>query len=100
MEDLAPGNYRIEAQARGFETQSFAAELAPSQQAVADVILRVGSAAQTVTIQASPGSLDSPRVNANLTAKPPASQTLSRFELTTDDGERWTSTDGQTWAHE
>jgi hypothetical protein len=100
MEDLAPGNYRIEAQARGFETQLFVAELAPAQQAVADLILRVGSAAQTVTVQASPGSLDNPRVNANLTAKPPASQTRSRFELTTDDGERWTSTDGQTWVHE
>jgi hypothetical protein len=97
MGDLAPGNYRIEAQATGFETQLFAAELAPAQRAVANVILRVGSAAQTVTIQASPGS---PRVNANLTAKPPASQTLSRFELTTDDGERWTSTNGQTWVHE
>jgi hypothetical protein len=100
LEDLAPGNYRIEAQARGFETQLFVAELAPAQQAVADLILRVGSAAQTVTVQASPGSLDNPRVNANLTAKPPASQTRSRFELTTDDGERWTSTDGQTWVHE
>jgi len=100
MEDLAPGNYRIEAQARGFESQLFAAELAPAQQAVADVILRVGSAAQTVTIHALPGSLDSPRVNANLAAKPRVSQTLSRFELTTDDGERWTSTDGQNWAHE
>jgi len=100
MEDLAPGNYRIEAQARGFESQLFAAELAPAQQAVADVILGVGSAAETVTIQTSPGSLDSPRVNANLTAKPPASQTRSRFELTTDGGERWTSIDGQTWVHE
>jgi Carboxypeptidase regulatory-like domain/Putative zinc-finger len=100
MGDLAPGNYRIETQARGFETQLFVVELAPAQQTVADVILRVGSAAQTVTIQASPGSLDNTRVNANLTAKPPASQTLSRFELTTDDGERWTSTDGQTWVHE
>jgi carboxypeptidase family protein len=100
MEDLAPGNYRIEAQARGFETQLFAAGLAPAQQAVADVILGVGSAAQTVTIHALPGSLDSPRVNANLAAKPAVSPTLSRFELTTDDGERWTSTDGQTWVHE
>jgi hypothetical protein len=101
MQDLAPGKYRIEAQATGFETQSFAAQVAPAQQAVADVILRVGSAAQTVMIQASPGSRNnSPRVDANLTAKFSASQTLSRFELTTDDGERWTSTDGQNWAHE
>jgi protocatechuate 3,4-dioxygenase beta subunit len=90
MQDLAPGTYRIEAQARGFETQSFSTEVAASQQAVADATLRVGSAAQTVTVEASP---------AKLTAKPAPGQTLSRFELTTDDGERWISTDGQTWAH-
>ena len=54
MEDLPPGSYRIEARARGFETQSFSAQVMPSQQAVADVMLRVGSAAQTVTIEASP----------------------------------------------
>ena len=52
--DLAPGGYRIKAQATGFETQSFAAEVAPSVQAVADAMLRVGSAAQTVNVQASP----------------------------------------------
>jgi hypothetical protein len=97
MEDLAPGIYRIEAQASGFETQSFATELAPSQQAIADVTLRVGSAAQTVVIEPPPGPVDSPRVNANLS---PTSRTLSRFELTTDNGERWTSTDGRIWARE
>ena len=30
--------------------------------------------------------------------KPAVGRTLSRFELTTDDGERWTSIDGQSWA--
>jgi hypothetical protein len=87
MEDLAPGSYRIEAQATGFETQLFPAEVAPSLQAVADATLRVGSAAQTVNVLASPAS-NSPTA---------AGKTMSRFELTTDDGERWTSTDGQTW---
>jgi hypothetical protein len=99
MEALAPGSYRIVAQATGFDTQSFSTEVAPSQQAVADAMLRAGSAAQTVAIEASPGSLDNPPVNANLVATPTAAQTLSRFELTTDDGERWISTDGQSWAH-
>jgi hypothetical protein len=100
MEDLAPGSYRIEAQATGFKKQSFAAEVAPLQQAVADVTLPVGSAAQTVTVQASPGPLDTSPAGENLTAKPPANQTPSHFELTTDKGERWTSTDGQTWSRE
>jgi Carboxypeptidase regulatory-like domain/Putative zinc-finger len=100
MEDLAPGNYRVEAQAAGFEKQSFAAEVAPAQQAVADVTLRVASAAQTVTIQASPGRLDTTLETAKPPTNPSVSQTLSRFELTTDDGERWTSIDGQSWNRE
>jgi Carboxypeptidase regulatory-like domain/Putative zinc-finger len=100
MEDLVPGSYRIETQTTGFETQSFAAEVAPAQQAVADVTLRVGSAAESVAVEASTPPLENLPVNANLTAKPPASQTLSRFELTTDDGERWMSTDGHSWTRE
>jgi hypothetical protein len=100
MEDLAPGSYRIEAQATGFQTQSFAAEVAPLQQAVADVTLPVGSAAQTVTVQASPSPLDTSPASEKPATKPPANQTPSHFELTTDKGERWTSTDGQTWSHE
>ena len=74
--------------------------VAPAQLAVADVTLRVGSAAQTVAVQASPGPLDTSFAAAKLTTTPPASQTLSRFELTTDDGDRWTSTDGLNWTHE
>jgi Carboxypeptidase regulatory-like domain/Putative zinc-finger len=102
LADLVPGNYRVEAQATGFETESFSAEVAPAQQAVADVRLRVGSASQTVSVQAqaSPFALENSRADANLTVKPADSQTLSRFELTTDDGERWTSTDGQSWTRE
>jgi len=102
MADLVPGNYRIEAQATGFETESFSAEVAPAQQAVADVTLRVGVASQTVAVQAqaSPFALESSAADANPTAKPADSQTLSRFELTTDDGERWTSTDGESWTRE
>jgi hypothetical protein len=97
IEDLAPGSYWIKAQATGFETQSFAAEVAPSVQAVADATLRVGSAAQTVNVQASPAP-NTPSAGANQAFKAAVGRTLSRFELTTDDGERWTSTDGQNWA--
>ncbi len=100
METLAPGSYRIVAQARGFDTQSFSTEVAPSQQAVADATLRVGSAAQTVAIEASPGHADTSSAGANHAPQRIADQILSRFELTTDDGERWISTDGQTWAHQ
>ena len=100
MEGLVPGSYRIEAQATGFETESFFAEVAPAQQAVADVRLRVGSASQTVAVDASSVPLETLPVNANLMAKSPETQTLSHFELTTDDGEHWMSTDGQSWTRE
>jgi Carboxypeptidase regulatory-like domain/Putative zinc-finger len=97
MEALAPGSYRVVVQATGFEKQSFATEVAPSQQAVADATLRVGSAAQTVNIEASPAAPHTSSAGANQALKSAVSQPTSRFELTTDDGEHWTSTDGQSW---
>ncbi len=97
MSDLAPGTYRIEAQATGFEKQSFATDVAPSQQAVADATLRVGSAAQTVAIEASPAVAVASSANKNQALKAAIGQPTSRFELTTDDGEHWTSLDGQSW---
>ena len=100
IEGLVPGSYRIEAQAKGFETESFSAEVATAQQAVADVTLRVGLASQSVTVEASAAPQGNLAVNANLKAQPHASQTLARFELTTDDGEHWMSTDGQSWTRE
>ncbi len=66
-----------------------------SVQAVADAMLRVGSAAQTVNVQASPAT---PSAGANQGLEPAVGRPLSRFELTTDDGERWTIIDGQSWA--
>ena len=100
MEGLVPGSYRIEAQARGFETESFSAEVAPAQQAVADVRLRVGSASQTVSVEAAAAPTADLAANASPVAKSPDTQTLSRFEITTDDGEHWMSTDGQSWTRE
>ena len=72
MEALAPGRYRIEAQASGFEKQSFAIEVAPSQQAVADTTLRVGSASQTVNVQASPAALDICPLKRTRRSNPPS----------------------------
>jgi Carboxypeptidase regulatory-like domain len=98
MDGLSPGSYRIQAQATGFLTQSVAAEVTALQEAVADITLRVGSASQTVTVEAPPAPpLDSPSAGADLNAKPP---TPSRFVVMTDDGEHWTSTDGQSWSRE
>jgi hypothetical protein len=100
MEGLVPGSYKIEAQAVGFQTESFSAEVAPAQQAVADMRLRVGSAAQSVTVEASSVPLESLPIDASLAAKTPDREIVSRFEVTTDDGQRWMSTDGQSWTRE
>jgi Carboxypeptidase regulatory-like domain/Putative zinc-finger len=100
MADLVPGSYLIEVRAVGFQTETFSAEVAPAQQAVADVRLRVGSASQTVAVEAEPVPLENLPAAANLAANSKQSQPLLRFELTTDAGERWMSTDGQKWVRE
>jgi Carboxypeptidase regulatory-like domain/Putative zinc-finger len=100
MEGLVPGSYQIEAQAVGFQTESFSAEVAPAQQAVADMRLRVGSAAQSVTVEASSVPLESLPIDASLAATIPDRETVSRFEVTTDDGQRWMSADGLSWTRE
>ena len=91
-----PGNPTFTPPPQGNRVQSFATEVTPSLQAVADATLRVGSAAETVNVQASP-ALDTQTTGANQALMPAVGRTRSRFELTTDDGERWTSTDGQSW---
>jgi Carboxypeptidase regulatory-like domain len=106
LENLVPGSYQIEAQAAGFETQSFTAQIESSQQAVADLTLPVGSAAQTVMVEPTPGRPGtspggaSIAAKANRAARLPASPAMSHFELTTSDGIRWASNDGQNWKRE
>jgi uncharacterized surface anchored protein len=106
IDNIAPGSYRLEAQAPGFQKQSSPIDVAASQQTSADVTLQTGAASQTVEVQASPSPIatESPNVTQSIDAKksrePAASPTPSHFEMTTDTGDRWTSTDGQTWKHE
>jgi uncharacterized surface anchored protein len=106
IDNIVPGSYRLEVQASGFVMRSIPIEVAASQQTSADVTLQVGSAAQTVQVQASPSPIatESPKVTQSIDAKK-ASEALagpnaSHFELTTDTGDRWTSVDGQIWKHE
>ena len=104
IDNIAPGSYRLEAQAPGFQKQSSPIEVAASQQTSADVTLQVGAASQTVDVQASPSSIatESPNVAQSIDAKKTSEPlaTPSHFEMTTDTGDRWISTDGQTWKHE
>lgn len=134
--NLPPGGYRIEAQSPGFLLQRAQATVAASGQATVNLSLRVGAAAQTVTVDAAAiGGLEpvpSPAQNsvlsndqataqatnqvsartsaARFTAAPaqaakaktpkPSTGALPLFVLTTDTGERWTSSDGQNWKRE
>jgi hypothetical protein len=90
IENLPPGSYRVEAQAPGFLKQSSVTEIAPAHPATVDFTLQVGSVTQTVNVQTASPALDTVLVA-------PATPGLAQFEITTDDGQRWVSDDGQTW---
>lgn len=108
--NLAPGTYRIDAQAMGFASQSLVENLKP-EQAVRNITLNVGAAAETVTVDAASVQLethsrseDVSALAAKKVAVQPAAQPAAPrtpiFVVTTDSGVRWTSSDGLTWKHE
>jgi hypothetical protein len=96
---LAPGAYGVEASATGFETAHLTGIAVDAAHAnVANLTLEVGTASETVTVQAAgpetaPSGARAPRRKAATPAPPPP----ALFEITTDTGERWTSTDGKHW---
>ena len=96
VDDLAPGKYQVEAEAPGFTKQQLAVTLEASQHSQANLTLQIGQASQTVTVDAltvSPATRDLAKKKA--AAPRAASQPL--FEITTDTGQRLTSSDGQIW---
>jgi hypothetical protein len=102
-DDLAPGNYDIEAKASGFMTQRVAgAPVEASKQTANDLTLQVGAVSQSVEVEAASGAATGASVAKNKARKSPAAAILPHavFEITTDTGERWASTDGISWKHE
>jgi hypothetical protein len=98
VDNLVPGSYQVAAEALGFNKQQLAVTLTASQQGLANITLSVGQAAESVTVNASAmpvedRSLDKKKISELQSA---ASQS-SHFEITTDTGEYWTSSDGQNW---
>lgn len=107
---LAPGRYDVEARAPGFESAQLSAVDVPSKgQNIADLKLKVGTASQTVSVSgsaaeeiplerqtqaAAPAAVAAPAVPPEPNASP------RTFEITTDDGSRWTSPDGVIWNRE
>jgi hypothetical protein len=84
--NLAPGTYKVDAVAPGFTKKSVVVEIAPSQPASINLTLQVGTSSQTVEVTAAAPSI-------------PAGEPPATFEIKTDTGDRWTSTDGLTWTH-
>jgi Carboxypeptidase regulatory-like domain/Putative zinc-finger len=99
VDDLVPGSYQVEAQATGFNAQPLGVTLAPSQQSLANIVLSVGQISQNVNVDAAAITLEAPSLAKKKTSEPSLTgiQPLLLFEITTDTGERWTSSDGQTW---
>jgi Carboxypeptidase regulatory-like domain/Putative zinc-finger len=108
-DNLTPGSYQIEATAPGFSKQQLAAvAVTAAQQNQANLTLAVGSTSETVTVEASSSvmplatspapQLAAPRAALKKAApSSAASQPAPIFEITTDNGDRWTSPDGKTW---
>lgn len=101
VDGLVPGSYQIEAQAVGFNKEQLAVTLAASQRSLANLTLSVGQAAETVTVEASsmPSAVQSLSRNKKTEGRPATNPSPPVFEVTTDTGEHWTSTDGQIWKH-
>jgi hypothetical protein len=96
FDNLDPGTYALEAKAPGFASQQLSAvALNPAQQSQMNLKLAVGSVSQTVKVQGQAQIAPSaPPFEATFASRRPI---LSRFEITTDTGEKWTSADGRSW---
>jgi hypothetical protein len=99
IDRLDPGNYTLDVEAPGFTPQQIpGVALNPAQQSQKDLTLAVGSLSQTVEVQgqAQP-ALAARKVKEKISAARAAVPPLQRFQITTDTGEHWTSTDGRSW---
>jgi hypothetical protein len=101
---LAPGTYRLDAQSAGFKKQEVAAvSVGSSGPSIANLSLPIGASSQTVTVTSSQSVMitgadaEVPLSVAPAPKPAPTLQPTLVFEITTGNGERWTSSDGLTW---
>jgi hypothetical protein len=97
---LAQGTYDVTTRAPGFEKETLhGVHVIPSKPNEADVSLKIGAASETVEVETNADALEeSPLTLPKALAK--SSARLSAppvFEITTDNGDRWTSADGLVW---
>jgi hypothetical protein len=104
LDSLAPGTYQLQAQAPGFESSERPVTVAPAQQAVDNLQLKVGAAAETVTVESATAKVGRSKAAANEAAANKPVQAASPmppapvFEITNEAGERWTSPNGLNWS--
>jgi hypothetical protein len=100
VDKLEPGVYRVEAQSPGFQAKEISgitvAELRP---AVVNVALEVGAASEAVTVTAGAPALqtESAEIGETIDGGKRPNPHPAIFELTTNTGTVWTSTDGRHW---
>jgi hypothetical protein len=96
---LDPGTYTLEADAPGFTPgQISGLVLTPTQQTQKDLTLAVGSMAQTVEVEGEAQvKATAPVVKQQFPATGAAVSPGAGFQITTDKGEHWISTDGRSW---
>jgi hypothetical protein len=107
VDRLAPGTYQLEARAPGFNsTRISAIQIDASSSNTRNLVLDVGAASQTVAVQANAPEtqLAYPGLGRNaisLKQKSASPNALARptpvFEITTDSGDHWISSDGVNW---
>jgi hypothetical protein len=99
VDHLDPGTYSVEAEAPGFKPEQISGlALAPSQQTQKDLVLAVGSLAQTVVVQnQTQVATTPPVVKGGFAVRQGKVSPGPGFEVTTDTGEHWISTDGRSW---
>lgn len=104
---LAPGSYQLEARAPGFNsTRISGIQIDASPSNSKNLVLDVGAATQTVAVQADAPEMESklPKLGRNAISpeqKPASPNALVRptpvFEITTESGDHWISSDGVNW---
>jgi len=96
---LQPDAYQIDASAPGFAAQRTTVSLTAAQQSIVNMSLRAGATSETVEVSdASALAYDkAPQIARKAAKNAPLSEPSAVFEITTDNGEIWTSADGKNW---
>jgi hypothetical protein len=99
VDQLDPGDYTLQAEAPGFTPRQISGlALTPTQPTQKDLTLAVGSLAESVEVRGEAKSAPSvPPVQKKIPVRQASVPLPLRFEITTDTGEHWTSTDGRSW---